>query len=152
MNVRGHMSIRTLSLLVSFACGIAMELPLYGEAPVAPTAASTPLIPPSVSRISPAGMQRGSTSSFTLEGRNISNAGAVIFDDSGMSGTVTEITDVPEQIVPPRAGEDLTTWQYTFWDQADTFLRTVRYADAIRKRLSLKYSSPKTPVQLAQSQ
>jgi hypothetical protein len=36
----------------------------------------------------------------------------------------------------PREGEELSTWQYTFWDQADTFLRTVRYADAIRKRLS----------------
>jgi hypothetical protein len=36
----------------------------------------------------------------------------------------------------PREGEDLKTWQYTFWDQAETFLRTVRYAEAIRKRLS----------------
>ena len=36
----------------------------------------------------------------------------------------------------PREGEDVRTWQYTFWDQADTFLRTVRYVDAIRKRLS----------------
>jgi hypothetical protein len=36
----------------------------------------------------------------------------------------------------PREGEDLQTWQYTFWNQAETFLRTVRYAEAIRKRLS----------------
>jgi hypothetical protein len=36
----------------------------------------------------------------------------------------------------PREGEDMHTWQYTFWDQAGTFLRTVRYVDAIRKRLS----------------
>ena len=43
----------------------------------------------------------------------------------------------------PREGEDVRTWQYTFWDQADTFLRTVRYVDAIRKRLS-----PSTKVDL----
>ena len=36
----------------------------------------------------------------------------------------------------PREGENLQTWQYTFWNQAETFLRTVRYAEAIRKRLS----------------
>lgn len=43
----------------------------------------------------------------------------------------------------PREGEDIHTWQYTFWDQAETFLRTVRYVDAIRRRLS-----PKTKVDL----
>jgi hypothetical protein len=36
----------------------------------------------------------------------------------------------------PREGEDMHTWQYTFWDQAATFLRTVGYVDVIRKRLS----------------
>lgn len=36
----------------------------------------------------------------------------------------------------PRAGEDANTWQYTFFDQEAGFLHTVRYVEAIRKRLS----------------
>lgn len=66
-----------------------------------------PLIPPSIAKISPAGMKRGSTATFTLEGRSLSEATAVIFDAPGLSGKVTAITDVPEKITGPRAGEDL---------------------------------------------
>jgi hypothetical protein len=65
------------------------------------------MIPPSVASISPAGMERGSTANFTIEGRNLSDATEVIFDAPGMSGKVTRIVDVPEQITGPRAGEDL---------------------------------------------
>lgn len=36
----------------------------------------------------------------------------------------------------PAPEETLDHWQYTFFDQADGFLNTVRYAEAIRKRLS----------------
>lgn len=36
----------------------------------------------------------------------------------------------------PASGETLDTWQYTFFDQEDGFLNTVRYVEAIRKRLS----------------
>jgi hypothetical protein len=36
----------------------------------------------------------------------------------------------------PAAGETLDTWQYTFFDQEAGFLNTVRYVEAIRKRLS----------------
>ncbi len=36
----------------------------------------------------------------------------------------------------PTPEEKLGNWQYTFFDQADGFLNTVRYAEAIRKRLS----------------
>lgn len=35
----------------------------------------------------------------------------------------------------PVAGETLNEWQYTFFDQAVGFLNTVRYVEAIRKRL-----------------
>jgi hypothetical protein len=43
----------------------------------------------------------------------------------------------------PVADETIDHWQYTFFDQADGFLHTVRYAEAIRKRLA-----PKTKVDL----
>jgi len=36
----------------------------------------------------------------------------------------------------PAAGEGVNEWQYTFFDQADGFLNTVRYVEEIRKRLS----------------
>jgi hypothetical protein len=69
--------------------------------------AEEPVIPPNISRISPAGMERGTTATFTIDGRNLSDAKAVIFDAPGISGKLAEITDVPEKITGPRAGEDL---------------------------------------------
>jgi hypothetical protein len=72
-----------------------------------PLRADEPIIPPSISKIQPAGMQRGSTVTFTMEGRNLTDASEVIFDASGMTGKVIGITDVAEQITGPRAGEDL---------------------------------------------
>ncbi|MEJ2008260.1 MAG: glycosyl hydrolase family 39, partial [Acidobacteriota bacterium] len=36
----------------------------------------------------------------------------------------------------PTPGQDLNDWQYTFFDQADHFLDTVRYIQTIRERLS----------------
>ncbi len=36
----------------------------------------------------------------------------------------------------PLQGQNIDSWQYTFFDQADGFLHTVRYIEAIRKRLS----------------
>jgi hypothetical protein len=65
------------------------------------------MIPPTVARISPAGMQRGTTASFIIEGRSLSDASTVIFDVPGLSAKVSEITDVPEKITGPRAGVDL---------------------------------------------
>lgn len=72
-----------------------------------PCRAEEPIIPPNVAKISPAGMERGKTVAFTIEGRNLADATAVIFDAAGMSGKVTGITDVPEEIKKARAGEDL---------------------------------------------
>ena len=36
----------------------------------------------------------------------------------------------------PTRSQSVADWQYTFFDQADGFLSTVRYAESIRKRLS----------------
>jgi hypothetical protein len=36
----------------------------------------------------------------------------------------------------PSRDQDINNWQYTFFDQADRFLATTRYIDAIRQRLS----------------
>jgi hypothetical protein len=80
---------------------------VLGFSPALFSRAEEPMIPPSVASISPAGMERGSTASFAIEGRNLSGATDVIFDAPGISGKVTQIADVTEQIKAPRAGEDL---------------------------------------------
>jgi len=79
---------------------------VLGISPALFSRAEEPLIPPSVASIWPAGMERGNTASFTIEGRNLSGATEVIFDVSGISGKVTQIVDVPEKIMGPRAGVD----------------------------------------------
>ena len=65
------------------------------------------MIPPTIATISPAGMKRGETVLFTMNGRSLSDASEVIFDAPGLSGKITGITDIPEKITGPRAGEDL---------------------------------------------
>lgn len=69
--------------------------------------AEEPIIPPSVAKISPAGMQRGNTVTFTVEGRNLADASQVIFDTPGLSGRISDIVTVPEEARKARAGEDL---------------------------------------------
>ena len=92
------MKTRNLLLLPCLALGFSSAMPLSAEEPI---------IPPSVAAISPAGMVRGSIASFTIQGRNLSGATEVIFDEADMHGKVTQVIDVPEQIAAARAGEDL---------------------------------------------
>jgi len=62
-----------------------------------PLCAEEPIIPPSLAKIWPVGMERGSTATFTLDGRNLSGAKAVIFDAPGITAKITQITDLPEE-------------------------------------------------------
>ena len=79
---------------------------LIGLAFVLPLCADEPIIPPSISKVWPAGMERGTTATFTLDGRNLSDARDVIFDTPGFTAKLTQITEVPEKITGPRAGVD----------------------------------------------
>ena len=92
------MKVRDLHLVPAIALGLLFCVP---------SRAKEPLIPPTVVKISPAGMMRGSTVTYVIEGRSLSDATDVLFDAPGLSGKVTEITDVPEKIMAPRAGQDL---------------------------------------------
>jgi hypothetical protein len=64
---------------------------------IIPLSAEEPIIPPSLAKIWPVGMERGSTATFTLEGRNLSGAKAVIFDVPGITAKISQITDLPEE-------------------------------------------------------
>ena len=51
-------------------------------------------------------MQRGTTATFTLDGRNLSDIKAVVFDTPGINAKVTQITDIPEKEMGVRVGVD----------------------------------------------
>src|SRR5664279_4315469 len=72
----------------------------------APLRADNRIIPPAVTKIWPVGMQRGATATFTVDGRNLSDIKAVIFDVPGIAAKVTQITDIPEKEIGVRIGVD----------------------------------------------
>lgn len=92
------MRTRFLLFGLSAALVISAALPINGDEPI---------IPPTISKVWPVGMERGTTAQFTLDGRNLTGARAVIFDAAGITGRVTAVTAVPEKISGPRAGVDL---------------------------------------------
>ena len=67
---------------------------------------SQPTIPPTVSSVRPAGLQRGSTKTFIAEGRNLADANFVLFDSSGISAKVRQVIDLPEETRKARPGVD----------------------------------------------
>src|SRR5579859_7753702 len=96
----GGQLMRTRFLLFGLcaALGISAALPINGDEPI---------IPPTIAKVWPVGMERGTSAQFTLDGRNLTGARAVIFDAAGITGRVTAVADVPEKITGPRAGVDL---------------------------------------------
>jgi len=92
------MRLKAIALASALAFGCSFGSLLYAQGPT---------IPPSIASIWPAGMERGATAAFKIEGRNLTDAEEVIFDAPGMSAKVTGLTGIPEQITGPRAGQDL---------------------------------------------
>ena len=58
--------------------------------------AEGPTIPPTVDRIWPVGMKRGTTATFTIDGRNLTNPRPVLFDTKGITAKVISLTDISE--------------------------------------------------------
>ena len=71
-----------------------------------PLRANDQIIPPTISKIWPSGMQRGRTAIFRIDGRSLSGAKDVIFDSPGIRAKLSGIIAVPEKISGPRAGVD----------------------------------------------
>jgi len=63
--------------------------------PAASSGADEPVIPPTLSRIWPVGMERGTTRTFTVEGRNLEGTSAVLFDSPGLSAKVLNVNELP---------------------------------------------------------
>ena len=72
-----------------------------------PLRADNRVIPPAISKIWPVGLQRGTTETFTLDGRNLSDVKAIIFDTPDVTAKVVQTVDIPEQAAIARAGVDL---------------------------------------------
>ena len=104
---KSRIDIRKSVFALPFVFAFALVITSRCQAPNLAASPLIPIIPPSVSGISPAGMQRGTVSTFKLEGRNLTEATEVLFDSANMSGKISEIKDVPEKIEAPKAGEDL---------------------------------------------
>src|SRR5487761_296188 len=75
--------------------------------PAAQAGSQVPTIPPTVATIWPAGMSRGATETFTLEGRNLSRAKEVLFDDPGLRAHFLSVVDVAEKARKIRVNVDL---------------------------------------------
>ncbi len=97
--------LRTFWLRIMAFCALGALCLAVPFAKASPT--DEPIIPPTISKVWPVGMERGTTATFTLDGRNLAGTKAVIFDAPGITARVTEVTDVPEKIKGPRAGVDL---------------------------------------------
>jgi hypothetical protein len=64
------------------------------------------VIPPTITKVWPAGMQRGTTATFTLDGRNLFDIKAAVFDSPGITAKVMQISDVAEKARVVRPGRD----------------------------------------------
>ena len=62
---------------------------------------------PTLSRISPAGMERGTTATFKLEGRGLIAAHALLFDAPGFTAKILNVTALRGEIKAARPGVDL---------------------------------------------
>jgi len=52
--------------------------------------------PPTVSFTSPAGMQRGTSGIFLIEGTGLAGASEIVFSEPGLTGKILEVSEVPE--------------------------------------------------------
>jgi hypothetical protein len=91
------MRLKTLSIWVLAFLAGPFAVSLFGDSRV---------IPPQITRIWPAGFERGTTATFTIEGRNLSEIKTIVFDAPGIAGKVTQVTDIAEKIMPVRIGVD----------------------------------------------
>ena len=75
-------NVLTVGLLVLFNAG---GSPLFAQT-----------TPPTLSFTSPAGMQRGTTATFLVEGTGLAGASEIVFSEPGLTAKILEVNAVPE--------------------------------------------------------
>jgi hypothetical protein len=77
------------------------------EQPAALAGSQEPIIPPAISRVSPSGMRRGTTETWTVEGRNLAGAKDLLFDAAGFRARILNVVNIPEKAHKIRINVDL---------------------------------------------
>ncbi|MGH9452615.1 MAG: hypothetical protein ACRD2O_01435, partial [Terriglobia bacterium] len=75
--------------------------------PSAQAGTQAPIIPPTISTISPVGMRRGATETLTVDGRNLAAAKEVLFDTPGFRARVLSVVNESEKARKIRINVDL---------------------------------------------
>lgn len=60
--------------------------------------------PPTLVSVTPHGIQRGTTATFIVEGRNLTGASDVLFDDRGIKARIVKVTDLGADKFQPAPG------------------------------------------------
>ncbi|MGH9396941.1 MAG: hypothetical protein ACRD18_08855 [Terriglobia bacterium] len=77
------------------------------QQPAALAGSQEPIIPPTISTIWPKGMRRGTTQTFTIDGRNLAGIKGILFDAPGYRARAVSVVDVPEKAQKIRINVDL---------------------------------------------
>jgi hypothetical protein len=85
------MSLRPLrAFVISLLLSLAVSLAPHAQAQVRPA---------TITSVAPAGAQRGTTVSLTIEGANLAGASAIRFGHAGLKGTILNVIELPFQPV-----------------------------------------------------
>ncbi len=79
---------------LSAACALMAEVTLCFAADEHPTGNRT--TPPTVNVVAPKGIARGTTVELTVEGLNLANADAILFDEPGIKGRILRVKELPD--------------------------------------------------------
>jgi hypothetical protein len=77
------------------------------QQPAALAGSQEPIIPPTVAMVWPVGMRRGTTETWTVDGRNLANAKQVLFDAPGFRAKILSVVVVPEKARKIKLNVDL---------------------------------------------
>jgi hypothetical protein len=80
---------------------------VLAEQPAALAGSQEPIIPPEISKVGPVGMRRGTTATWTVEGRNLAGVKALLFDDPGFRAKVLSVVNVAEKAYKIKLNVDL---------------------------------------------
>src|SRR6266576_6947445 len=79
--------------ILTFAC-IATSSMFAATTADSPT--GTRITPPTISAVSPQGVQRGATVEMTIEGLNLARASAIYFSQPGIKANIVRIKELPD--------------------------------------------------------
>jgi hypothetical protein len=77
------------------------------QQPAALAGSQEPIIPPTISTVWPVGMRRGTSGTWTVQGRNLAGGRNVIFDAPGFRARILSVINIPEKARKIKINVDL---------------------------------------------